>query len=72
MKRAEKALKKNATPDEFVEIAIEGLKIRGKGEDVFLNGICEKNCPEKITLARLKNGENIETIIEDYSKKDFA
>jgi len=72
MERAERALKKNASPDEFVEIAIEGLKTRGKGEEIFLNGICEKNCPEKITLARLKTGEDIENIIEDYSKKDFA
>jgi gamma-glutamylcysteine synthetase len=58
--------------EQIIEIAEEGLKMRGKGEEKFIKPLYHrantKTNPAKDTLARLEKGGKIESIILEYSR----
>jgi len=60
---------------DIVDLASEGLKDRGIGEEVFLNPLYKRirnhTNPGKEIIKSIKNGIKIEKIIDDYGKLDI-
>lgn len=56
---------------ELVELAEDGLRERGRGEEEYLAPLAERaemlTCPAKETRSRLREGEALESIIHTYS-----
>lgn len=61
---------------DIVDLACDGLKERGIGEEIFLNPLYERiknhTNPGKELLRSIKNGIKIEKIIDDYGKLDIV
>ncbi|MBO5152447.1 MAG: hypothetical protein J6B73_09855, partial [Methanobrevibacter sp.] len=60
---------------DIVDLASDGLKERGIGEEIFLKALYDRikkhTNPGKEIITSLNNGIKLENIIEDYGKLDL-